>query len=157
MAPDITYYDPETHYVYRITARRLTMRDGAAVDEAQADLARRDLPDAEFLMLRQYPLVRFGTREAERAQLEGVPEFQNRELVLPEGLSWEPYLPTEDEFADLDELLGRLWVGAVITRNPHRDLSYEVLKKRVSTEAPPTPSSGTTSGSGTGGSTPATT
>ena len=151
MAWDIELYDPETHTAYRVTAKRLTVGDGVAVDTAQDALARReDLQGRALLNGQNYPLLRYGTRLAECAPCPDEPATtETGDLVWPADLVWTPLELTEAVYLALDELLAWAWLGAVLTKNPHRRSSYEALKKKsptaapALTSAPPTPASST--------------
>jgi hypothetical protein len=131
---DIVFVVSDPLSVYRITTKRLTVGDGIAIDTLQDDLARRDsLQGRELLhMVNHYPLIKYGTAAAERAILTMMPETSPEGVpVLPDDLIWQPVDITETVFLTLDEWLFWNWLSAVLIKNPHRDQSYEQLKKNV--------------------------
>lgn len=146
---DAVFYDEETSLVYRLACKRLTIRDGAAIDQAHVELAGRELDDALLLTLRGFPLLLYGTARAERAVLDAPPQLEGGTLVVPDDLDWQPFRLTEDEFLNFGELLGQIWLGAVLLRNPHRSAQYETLKKRAAPPEPALPSGAPTNGSAT--------
>lgn len=144
---DVIFYDQETHTAYRVQTKRLTMRDGAAVDQLQDDLALRT-EGRQLIMMRRYPLLAYGTAMVETVQLETEPTFNPDGVPqIAEDAPWQAFTLTEETYQDLSELLGLVWYSAVLQRNPHRDLSYELLKKSLKPATPARPSERPTSGS----------
>jgi hypothetical protein len=136
---DIQYFDADTHIGYRIRTKRLTVRDALAMDTLTDDTSKReDIQGREYLLLAQdFPLVKFGTAVLETVVLDDAPVF-DKGWQWPDDAAWTAQTVTEDIILDVPDLLFRAWVGAVLARNPHRDGSYEALKKRLATDAPAT-------------------
>ena len=131
---DVLYYDVDTRVAYRITVRRLTVGDGVAVDSEQDTIAtREDVAGRLLLTLRNFPLLRHATVSAERAMLdEAPPADADGTPVFPDDVSWQAFDLTEEAFLSLDEMVSWAWLGAVLDKNPHRNSSYEALKKALS-------------------------
>lgn len=131
---DVTYYDEEAGAVYRIAARRMTVRDGIRLGELEDAVAERDDLEGRALiaLAHYYPLLACATRAAERAAVDAPPATdEGGELVLPDDVSWHPLELTEDQYLDLPDFLMWSWYTAVIRKNPQYDRSYEVLKKSL--------------------------
>ena len=134
---DVVFYDIETGIAYRIQAKRLSMRDGAAVDDAQDKITQR-FDGRELLMMRRYPVLLYGTKEAQIVHLDSEPPYANDIPQINDDAAWTSLELTEDVYGDLSELAGLLWYGAIIDKNPHRDLGYQVLKKNMMVALQPT-------------------
>jgi hypothetical protein len=131
---DVTYYDEEAGAVYRIAARRMTVRDGIHLGELEDAIAERDDLEGRALiaLAHYYPLLACATRAAERASVDAPPETDDAgEMVLPEGMTWQALDLTEEQYLDLPDFLMWSWYTAVIRKNPQYDRSYEVLKKNL--------------------------
>lgn len=129
---DVLFVVPETLIAWRITTKRLTVGDGIAVDTLQDELTNR-LDGREMLkMVNQYALLKFATARVETAQLDCEPGLDaDGSPVMPDTVQWHEVEITESLFMGLDEYLSYLWVSKVLEKNPHRDQSYELLKKNL--------------------------
>jgi hypothetical protein len=140
MSWDVEYWDRDTQTGYRIRARALRIRDAIAVDSEQDAIAndRMDVAGRAFMALMDYPLLKHATAECERVTL---PDFEPADPdtpTFPDDAMWEAFDLDEALFNDLPEYLFWAWYSAIITRNPHRDRRYDVLKKRLAMEQQPT-------------------
>ena len=151
---DVQFYDETTRIAYRMQVKRLTVGDGIAADSLQDQIAlREDMQGRELLALSaNYPLLRYGTATMECAVCETPPADK---AVMPDDLPWRYLELTEEAFWSLDEWLLLLWVDAILTKNPHRDLRYERLKKNLAAATPARPTARATSESPARASTPA--
>jgi hypothetical protein len=143
-----------THYVdgiaTRVAVKRLTVGDGVRIDSEQDAISRRDdLEGRALLNLRQLPLWAVATVRAERAPLAEAPPARDGGYDFPDDLLWEPIPLTEAAYLSLDELLLWAWLGEILTKNPHRNTSYEALKKALSRVTPATASAAPSNGSAT--------
>jgi hypothetical protein len=133
---NVALYDDETNTAYRIACKRLTIRDGALVD-SETDALTRDFEGRLLLALRRYPLTRYGTKQAQRAVLAEAPPYDERGIpLIPPDVDWEEFDLTLDTYQELGEIIALLWYQAVLQVNPHRDSSYETLKKNATSETP---------------------
>jgi hypothetical protein len=144
-----------THYAdgiaTRIAVKRLTVGDGVRIDSEQDAISLRDdLEGRALLNLRQLPLWAVATVRAECAPLSEAPlERAEGGYDFPDDLPWEPIPLTEAAYLSLDELLLWAWLGEILTKNPHRNTSYEALKKALSRVTPATASAAPSNGSAT--------
>lgn len=121
---DLHYVDDVNSRRFRVITKPMTVRDGRLCDRMQADITRRkdesgqELDDYELLALTRYPVLFYGTHRFEVASLEG-----------DEWGEWESCTLTEDLFWDLPEPLSIEWNEAVLEKNPHRNMTFENLKK----------------------------
>lgn len=151
----LLYFDQHSRLAYRITAKRLTVGEGVAVDSEQDEIVQRpELSSRQLLALQHYPLVKHGLSQFDSVQLDDEPEFDgDGNPVLADDLDWHPVELTEKSYLELDELVSLVARGAVIKANPHRDPSYEALKKAFRREShrpanqPPLSESATTDNS----------
>jgi hypothetical protein len=142
---NVAFYDDETNTAYRIACKRLTIRDGALVD-GDTDALTQDYDGRLLLALRRWPLMRYATKQAQRALLADAPLYDERGIpLIPSDAPWEEFELTLDAFQDLGEIIALLWYQAALQANPHRDASYELLKKNVRPEMPTPTSDSTTS------------
>lgn len=151
---NVTFYDDDTGYAYRVQVKRLTVGDAVQADMLGDEITRRDtLRGRELLTLSQiYPFMKFATAESERAVVEEAIEEVNDtgDPVVPDDAEWEPFELTEAAFLILPEFLALRWQHEAILKNPHRDPTYEALKKKLlreklQPESAPTTSSETDS------------
>lgn len=140
---ELLYYDPHAHTAYRIEVKALTVGEGVAVDSEQDALTRRDITGRLLLTLQAWPLLKYATVRADVAVLAEAPEVDSDGTPLfPADTTWTPFDMTEEAFLDLPELVSWAWHRRVLDVNPHRNTSYEALKKALS-RVRPAPSSAT--------------
>ncbi|MHC4617386.1 MAG: hypothetical protein ACYTEQ_06490 [Planctomycetota bacterium] len=129
-----TFYDDETRIAYRVRVKRLTVGDAVAADMLSDDVSRRDeLQGRELLTLaRLYPLLRYATSVCEYVPMDEPPQekFDTGDPVLPDDVEWKPFNLTESAFMALPEWFVVRWQVEAIRKNPHRDPTYEALKKK---------------------------
>jgi len=126
MTWDVAYYDTETGVAYRARAKRLTMLDGARLDQQIVDANRATADDVEFSLLQMAAYVQNGTGEAQRAVFAAPPDD-----LTADDPAWQPYHPTADDLGQMEEAFAQAWYIAVLQRNPHRNSLYEALKKSL--------------------------
>ena len=135
MTWSVTFYDDETGYAYRVRCKRLTVGDAVQADMLGDEISRREaLQGRELLTLSQiYPFVRYATAVSERTVLDDPPTEtnENGDPVLPDDANWEVYELTEAEFFTASEWFMLRWQTEAIRKNPHRDPTYEALKKKL--------------------------
>ncbi|MHC4301327.1 MAG: hypothetical protein ACYS7Y_29005 [Planctomycetota bacterium] len=134
---NVTFYDDDTGYAYRVRVKRLTVGDSLQADTLSDDITRREsLNGRALLTLSQvYPFVRYATATCERALLDGAPPIgESGDPVVPDDVEWQAFELTEGEFLALPEFLALRWQYEVIQKNPHRDPTYEALKKKWLTD-----------------------
>lgn len=125
---DLEYTDDIKQCRYRIVTKAMTIRDGAAHDRLYADITKRknedgsELDNYVLLSLMRYPMLLHGTHRIEQAAIDSE--------------DWLPIALSEDWYADLPELFVLEWYQAVITKNPHRDSTFESLKKFLAATSP---------------------
>lgn len=130
----VTFFDDETGYAYRVRCKRLTVGDAVQADMLGDEITRRDtLHGRELLTLSQiYPFVRYATAASERTILDDAPETNGTgDPILPDDAEWEVYDLTEAEFMIVPEWFMLRWQTEAILKNPHRDPTYEALKKKL--------------------------
>jgi len=147
MTWDVAYYDTETGVAYRARAKRLTMLDGARLDQQIVDANRATADNVDFSLLQVAAYVQNGTGEAQRAVFAAPPDD-----LTTDDPAWQPYRPTADELGQMDEVFTQAWYIAVLQRNPHRNSLYEALKKSLVLGNSATPSDVSLSDSGTNAS-----
>lgn len=130
----VTFYDDDTGYAYRVRVKRLTVGDSIRADMLGDDITRReDLAGRELLALSQvYPFIRFSTAACERALLDAAPDSGTTgDPDVPDDADWQTFDLTEGEFLNLPEFLSLRWQHEAIGKNPHRDPTYEAIKKKL--------------------------
>lgn len=132
---NVTFYDDDTGYAYRVRVKRLTVGDAVSMDTLSDDITRREtLKGRELLMLsQQYPFVRYCTAACEWVVLDDAPEDdpESGEPIVSNDEAWEAFDLTEAAFMALPEWLSLRWNYAAVKKNPHRDPMYEALKKKL--------------------------
>lgn len=140
---ELLYYDPHAHAAYRIEVKALTVGEGVAVDSEQDAMTRRDINGRLLLTLQAWPLLKYATVRADVAALDQAPAVDDDGTPqFPPEMDWVPLEMTEDMFLNLPELVSWAWHRRVLDVNPHRNTSYEALKKALS-RVRPAPSSAT--------------
>jgi len=129
---DVTFYNEQEGRLYRVAAKRLTVGEGITVDQQQDELALREgLEGRLLLMMLNYPLLLHATERIEWASRAEEPEREGDLHQMDEVWQWVPLELTEDRFLKLDEFAMWGWLTAVYHYNPHRDRSYESIKKAL--------------------------
>jgi hypothetical protein len=132
----VTHYDDDTGYAYRVRVKRLTVGDAVRADMLGDDISRRDdaLTGREYLILVQvYPFIKSCTVVCERGILDNPPTEtgESGDPIIPDDAGWEAFDLTEAVFMDLPEWLVLRWQHEAIQKNPHRDPTYDLLKKKA--------------------------
>lgn len=126
---DVEYQDAAEGKYYRANAKALTIRDSHGIDGYGLVLLEREktgekIPDAVYLSLQNYPIIRYGFRALETSK---------------DGAHWQDISGdnfTEDHLFDMPEALVMELLNAFFARNPHRDTSMEALKKSLDLTPP---------------------
>lgn len=128
---NVTFYDDDTGYAYRVRVKRLTVGDAVEMDMLSDDITRRDDLQGRDLLMRsqQYPFARYCTVACERVVIEDAPDTSDP--VPRDDAAWQAFDLTEETFMALPEFFMLQWLNAAVSKNPHRDPAYEMLKKKL--------------------------
>lgn len=113
MKYDLEYHDEINNRRFRVVTKPMTVSDGLACDRLAADMTHR-FESYELLSMSWFATVLHGTHTLEIDTGEG---------------DWQPVKLTEDLYLDLPEAFILEWHESVIDKNPHRNQSFENLKK----------------------------
>lgn len=133
---DLEFHDELNDRRYRIITKRMTVGDGHSLSSMQAEIIKRkddngnDIDDYLMFALMRYPNIVYGTHLLEVQDGDG--EWQS----VGHDPSTRRLNLSEDEYLNLDELFVIEWAELVLDKNPHRNESYENLKKYLEASYP---------------------
>ena len=127
----IYFLDRDEKVLWRYEAKALKIRDNRDISALRMEIDARnkagELSDDELLIYYNLPLLHCGALCCDWTKLKTLPKGKN----IPKGASWTPVTFTEDEYLDMPEEFVTVAIEAVMKKNPHRNLEFDMLKKMM--------------------------
>ncbi len=127
----IHFLDHAEKVLWRYEAKALKIRDNRDISALRMEIDARnkagELADDELLIYYNLPLIRYGALHCDSAKLKTLPKDDR----IPKGVSWQPVTFTENEYLDMPEEFVTLAIEAVMKKNPHRSMEFDMLKKMM--------------------------
>ncbi len=127
----IYFLDRDEKVLWRYEAKALKIRDNRDISALRMKIDARnkegELSDTDLLIYYNLPLFQYGALHCDWSQLKKLPKEGN----IPKGIPWTAVTFTEDEYLDMPEEFVTVAIEAVMKKNPHRNLEFDMLKKMM--------------------------